>query len=219
MDPKQAELIEKYQESKLSELSHNVNNSDDEGDLLDILQELEEEDDSTILYREQRLEQLKKEFKNIDRAAADMGDSLGTIDFVEDEKTLMDLVTKGDVVVVHFYQPSFPKCKIMNETLSTLAEKHMKIKVLAITAENALFLVTKLKIKVLPFVLVYKRGQELTRIVGFEGLGSDPSKISWSAFEQKLLNVGAIDRKTINTSQYQSKIIRGKEEDSDDDWY
>lgn len=219
MDTQQVELIEKYQESKLNDLLPGTGDSDDEGDMLDILKELEEEDDSTILYREQRLEQLKKEFKKIDRAAADKGDNLGMIEFVEDEKTLMDIVTKGDVVVIHFYQPSFPKCKMMNETLSILAEKHMKIKVLAITAENALFLVAKLKIKVLPFVLVYKHGQELTRIIGFEGLGPDPSKISWDAFEQKLLYVGAIDRKTINTSRFKGKGMREADDNSDDDWY
>lgn len=219
MDTQQVELIEKYQESKLNELFPKTGDTDDEGDLLDILQELEEEDDSTILYREQRLEQLKNEFKKIDRAAADKGDNLGTIEFVEDEKTLMDLVTNGDVVVVHFYQPTFPKCKVMNEALSMLAEKHMKIKVVAITAEKALFLVTKLKIKVLPFVLVYKHGQELTRIVGFHGLGRDPSNISWNALEQKLLSIGAIDRTTINTSRFQNKSIGNPDDDSDDDWY
>lgn len=223
MDVQQATLIEKYQKSKLSEALANdkdINDRDtDEEDLLDILQELEDEDDSTILYREQRLEQLKKEFKRIDRVAAEEGNNVGAIEFVEDEKTVMNIVTKGEVVVIHFHQPSFPKCKLMNEALSILAEKHMKIKVLAIKAENALFLVAKLNIKVLPFVLVYKNSQEITRIVGFEGLGPDPSKISWDALEQRLLVAGAIDRKTINTSRYQSQDKEPCAEDSDDDWY
>lgn len=221
MDDHQAELVERYQTSKLKNVSGTGPDSEDEDNLLDLLQELEDEDDSMMHYREQRLEQLKKEFNKVDRAAENKGEDFGLVKFIDDEKSLMDTVTQGGVVVVHFYQPSFPKCKLMNETLAILAEKHVSINVIAITAENAPFLVAKLKIKVLPFVLVYKNSQELTRFVGFEGLGQDPNRISWQLFENKLLQCGAINRKTIISSRSNAKSSTNDsiDDDSGDDWY
>lgn len=70
---------------------------------------------------------------------------------------------------------------------------------LAVTAESAPFLAAKLSIKVLPFVLAYRNGVEVARIVGFEGLalpgGSD---FSVASMEEFLYKHGVIHRRTKN---------------------
>lgn len=215
MDQQLASIVERYQESKVKSVD-GVSDSDDDN-LLEILESLENDDDEVVHHlREQRLQQLKKEFHKIDTAAGTFGADLGKVQFANDEKEVMDLVTHLEVALVHFYQPGFPKCKAMNEALAVLAEKHISLRILAIQADKALFLVAKLKVKVLPFVIVYKNGVELTRIVGFDGIGVGSSNVSIELLEAKLLQCGAINRRTTNY-----KTIRGKsarQEDSDEDW-
>lgn len=91
----------------------------------------------------------------------------------------------------------------------------MNLKVLIIKAENAPFLVTKLKIKVLPFVVIYKNGKEIDRIVGFEKLGNDPNNISIETLEQFLYACGLTNRKIINYGSIKSRS-KPLNEDSDD---
>lgn len=213
MDTQQAELIERYQETKLKNVAEPQSDDDDLDELLESI-----ENDEISSYREQRLAQLKKEFGKIDRAAETLGDELGSVIFTDDEKELMGIVTRADISVVHFYQPTFPKCKVMNEKLAIVAEKHVLVTVLAVQAEKTPFLVSKLKIKVLPFVVVYKKGQEITRILGFEGIGPDPGAITVEALEQRLYQCGAINRKTINFASVRGPKAK-TEDDSEDDWY
>lgn len=212
MDATTASIVEKYQESQLKNVN-GLSDSDDDN-LLEILEGLDDEDDVMHQLREQRLEQLKKEFRSIDRATDTLGSDAGKVQFFSDEKELMNLVTRTEMAVVHFFQPSFPKCKAMNDALNQVAEKHLSLSVLAIQADKAPFLVAKLKVKVLPFVVVYTKGRELTRLVGFDGIATG-NDVNVELLERKLLECGAINRRTTNY-----KTIRGKKpiEESDDDW-
>ncbi|KAM9912165.1 hypothetical protein OXX69_002825 [Metschnikowia pulcherrima] len=221
MDRQSTDYIEKYQESKLQSSNAQENRPESDSDnesLSELLEELENEDDMVAKYKEQRLQQLKQEISSIDRAADILGKDVGCVNFVGAEKELMDAVTRTEIAVVHFYQPTFPKCKVMNEKLAMLAEKHLALHVLAIPAEKAHFLVTKLKIKVLPFVVVYRHGQEIARIVGFEGIGEAEDAVTITALETKLIQCGAISRRTINTGTV-SRSRDIEKEDSGDDWF
>lgn len=186
MDKTQSQIIEKFQEAKL-------NNNDSDDDLLELL----DDDDSGILsqYRESRIEQLNKEFRKIDRS---LDNDSGYIQDVESEKQVMEIVTSNELVIVHFYQPNFNKCNKMMEKLALLAEKHLTIKVLLIKAESATFLTSRLNIKVLPFVVIYKNGKELDRLVGFEQLGNDPNDFKYESLETLCIRLGVINRRTIN---------------------
>lgn len=213
MDTNTASIVEQYQESRLKSVN-GVSDSDDDN-LLEILESLDNDDDEVVhQLREQRLDQLKKEFRRIDRATDTLGSEAGKVRYFSDEKELMDVVTRSEIVVVHFYQPTFPKCKAMNAALDQLAERHLPLNVVAIQAEKAPFLVAKLKVKVLPFVVVYSQGKEVTRMVGFDGI-SVGSDVSVELLERRLHEAGAINRRTTNY-----KTIRGKapKPESDDDW-
>lgn len=214
MDSTLAAVVEKYQDSKLKNSRDDPDSDSDS--LLELLDSLENEDEVVSRYREQRLDELKSEMRKIDAAAATFGESLGTVQYYSDERELMTVVAGTPAAVVHFFQPTFSKCKLMNEKLALVAEKHVSLAILAIPAEKAPFLVAKLKIKVLPFVVVYRGGKEVSRIIGFEGLGSG-TDIQLSTLENKFLLCGAISRRTINGSN--SRLTTTANEDSDDDWY
>lgn len=116
MDQKQSELVEKYQESKLLKQFNNdeVHESESEDDLLELL----EDDEMISKYRETRIQQLSKEFKRIDNEETERNGVLGKVIEISDEKQIMEIVTNSELTLVHFYQPEFDKCKIMNSRLS-----------------------------------------------------------------------------------------------------
>lgn len=214
MDQKQSELVERYQESKLVKQLDKDDNYESESD--DELLELLEEDDQLAKYREARIQQLSKEFKKIDRTEAEGDGPLGSVIDIKEEKEIMEIVTHSEVALVHFYQPEFTKCEIMNKRLSVIAEKYFNLKVLTIKAEAAPFLVSKLSIKVLPFVVIYKNGKEINRSVGFEKFGNDPNNVTIESLEQFLYANGITNRRIVNQSSIKSRLKPTKE-DSDDE--
>ncbi|KAL6016078.1 hypothetical protein ACI3LX_003014 [Candidozyma auris] len=223
----QKQAVEEYSRQKVRETQHGgaVDDEGSEEDLDLMLEELEKDyDESSAKYREQRLEELKKEFGKIDRAAAERGSELGNVSFVSAEKELMDLVMKSEVCMVHFYQPEFSRCELMNERLAVLAEKHVDVGIFAIQASQAPFLVTKLKIKVLPVVVAYKNGKEVARLVGFEGLSTNGTDFSVEALESWMFRERVISKRSLTFASKPGTVRSSNnntnsDDDDDDDWY
>lgn len=213
MDSKQSELIEKYQESILKQQDNQNDEGNDEIDDDELLDLLDDDDAILSQYRESRIQQLTKEFKKIDELSSD---NLGAIEDYTDEKALMEVVTKSETVIIHFYQPNFTKCNKMNEKLKLLAEKHLTLKILSIKAETATFLVEKLKIKVLPFVVIYKNGKEFDRLVGFEKLGNNPNDFTYDSLESYLIRTGVINRKSIKFTSTRTSSFNNNDNDNDE---
>jgi hypothetical protein len=69
----------------------------------------------------------------------------------------------------------------------SLALKHFDTRFLKINVENTPFLITKLKIQVLPCVLAFVNGVSVDRIVGFEGLGYTQDTFTTKDLEARLL--------------------------------
>ncbi|KAJ9074673.1 hypothetical protein DSO57_1004125 [Entomophthora muscae] len=179
----------------------------DDSDALDqLFEELESED--LDRYREQRLDEMK-------RQAAELlvmkDTNHGTYLEVE-EKDVLGITTNTPYAIVHFFHPGFERCKIMDGHLEKLAQKHFRVRFVKANAELCPFLVTKLKIKVLPFVIAFVKGVVVERLVGFEQLGNiDDFKIS--RLENILYNSGVIrDPKlsliTSNSNQEGARKIR-----------
>jgi hypothetical protein len=84
--------------------------------------------------------------------------------------------------------------------------------------ESAPFLVTKLKIKVLPCVLSFIDGVSVDRIVGFEGLGYTSDNFTTKDLETRLLASGVIQRaKATENGGVKLGVKVVQEEESDDD--
>lgn len=86
--------------------------------------------------------------------------------------------------------------------------------------ENAPFLVTKLKVQVLPCILAFVDGKSVDRIVGFEGLGYTPDTFTTKNLEARLLSSGVVQRaKTTEDAGVKWGVKKArKEEEDDDDW-
>lgn len=193
---------------------HQPTDSDDEDALI---AELEDDQDTAFsALREKRLEQLHAE---VNRAKLMQESSYGTYREIKDEKEVLDLTTSCKLAVVHFMKPDFNRCRIMDEKLRPLAEKHFDTRFVSVNVENAPFLVVKLKIQVLPCVICFIDGIGVDRIIGFEGLGTKPDSFKLSELEERLLASGVLVRakmtKEDEMRKRQQRIVH--EEDYDDD--
>ncbi|KAK3713942.1 hypothetical protein LTR37_008192 [Vermiconidia calcicola] len=188
--------------------------SDDEDALI---AELEEDDDGFSALREKRLEQLHSEMT---RAKVLKETQHGTYMEIKDEKQLMDITTSTKLCVVHFMKPDFNRCRIMDEKIRTLVDKHFDTRFVSINVDNAPFLVVKLGIQVLPCVLSFVDGVGTDRIIGFEGVGQRPDSITANELEARLLASGVLVRKKMNKddeSRRRLKAATEREEDWDED--
>ena len=99
-----------------------------------------------------------------------------------------------------------------------MAKKHTDTRFLKMNVENAPFLVTKLKVQVLPCVLAFVNGVSVDRIVGFEGLGYTQDTFTTHDLEKRLLGSGVVLRaKTIEDAGIRYSVKKAAKEDSDDD--
>lgn len=211
IDAKVASLIDRGP-SKIK-----AEDSDDEDALIALL---EEDDGSMSGLRERRLEQLHAEFA---RAKLMKGQSHGTYQTIREEKAVLDITTTTKLCVVHFFKPDFNRCRIMDRHLQTLAERHFDTRFIRVDVEDVPFLVTRLKIQVLPCVLAFVDGVSKDRILGFEGVGWSSDDIATADMEARLLNAGVLVRAKMQPGEdddgrNRRTASKSTHDESDDDW-
>lgn len=100
--------------------------------------------------------------------------------------------------------------------IQILAPKHFDTRFLKINVDNAPFLVTKLKVQVLPCVIAFVDGIGVDRIVGFEGLGHGDN-FTPKDLEARLLQAGVLVRAKVTEGRVQFGKKKEVQEDEDDD--
>lgn len=87
--------------------------------------------------------------------------------------------------------------------------------------ENAPFLVTKLRVQVLPCVIAFVDGVSVDRIVGFEGLGYTQDTFKTTDLESRLLTSGVLQRAKASHNdilEAQRRKTETEDYDDGDDW-
>ena len=183
----------------------------------DILAELEAFDDSG--YRAQRIQQLSQQIKSAREVSLDHG----KLTDVDDEAQVLKITTTTNKVVAHFYHNDFSKCRVMDRHFKILATRHLHTRFIRINAQACPFLVTRLKIQVLPCVIPFIDGVGRDRILGFEGLnlrdGGDATEdFPTLALEMRLQRTGVIERIRGEDTAVMSKGLLGfpEQEETDD---
>lgn len=103
-------------------------------------------------------------------------------------------VTGSEKVICHFYHQEFYRCKIIDKHLKSLAPRHTDTKFIKLNAENAPFFITKLGVKTLPCVILFRKGVAVDRLVGFQDLGGKDD-FSTKTLEVLLIKKGIISEK------------------------
>lgn len=165
--------------------SHSVNEEVDLDELMDDpeLEKLHAERVAALKKEAEKREALKRQGHGEYREITE-GDFLGE-------------VTGSEKVICHFYHKEFYRCKIMDKHLKALAPRHMDTKFIKLDAENAPFFVTKLGIKTLPCVTLFRKGIAIDRLIGFQDLGTKDD-FSTTALEALLIKKGIINDKKNN---------------------
>uniref|UniRef100_A0A7N0TMZ9 Thioredoxin domain-containing protein n=1 Tax=Kalanchoe fedtschenkoi TaxID=63787 RepID=A0A7N0TMZ9_KALFE len=130
-------------------------------------------------------------------------------------------VTGSELVICHFYHREFYRCKIMDKHLKALASKHVDTKFVKLDAENAPFFVTKLGIKMLPCIVLFRKGVAIDIVVGFQDLGSKDD-FTTRSLEILLTKKGMIsekkkdeDEEDVHDESRRRTVRSSREQDSD----
>merc|ERR1719193_755962 len=145
-------------------------------------------------------------------------------------------VTKNsENCVIHFYRDETFRCKIIDKHFQILAKKHIETKFCKINAEKTPFLCERLKIRVIPSVLLIKNQQTTGHIMGFTELGNtdefSTEMLEWRLAHGEVINYSGdlntppdAEKKKSKTNFIGKKVKGGKarrdeEESSDEnDW-
>lgn len=140
------------------------------------------EEDELESIRRKRLEQMRKVAKQKEawRRAGH-----GAYNEITDQKTFFDELKGSKRAVVHFYRPSAWRCDVLHKHLGALATRHIETKFVRINAEKAPFLCERLKIWMIPSMVLVKEGKTEHTIQGFDELGGD--KVTGKQLEDVLL--------------------------------
>ncbi|GAV47874.1 hypothetical protein ZYGR_0I01700 [Zygosaccharomyces rouxii] len=203
-----SEAIDKFEDQLLQREKYGRSIDDEDAELDELL---DGEDDFLAHYRERRVQEMSDHMKTVEKNVTQK--EYGSLQVVKDESALMQLASKSPRCVVHFGLDNFGKCKYMDEKLELLAERHLTTKFARIDVEDCPFLVSKLKIKVLPFLVAYKDGKEVTRIVGFSKLGNDPNGFAPESLEGLLAQVGILEPRSFNRPRHEDHDDSGSDLD------
>ena len=154
------------------------------------LENLEEDDLEEI--RRKRLESMKENVKRVrDLQLA----GHGVYSEIVTEKEFFELVKKTKHVVCHFYRPSTWRCQIIDKHCEILAGKYMECKFIKLNIEKSPYLAEKLRIVMLPTLMIINNGKTEHSIIGFDEMGNGDD-FETEDFENVLLNWKVIHRKS-----------------------
>lgn len=108
------------------------------------------------------------------------------------EGEFLEIVTKTDLVVVHFMHREFERCKIMDKHLQILAHKYFNTRFVKVSAPDTPFFTVKLNVQTLPCIIGFINGVAVGRVTGFEGLG-ERDDFKTDALEDLLLAMGVVE--------------------------
>jgi len=191
-----------------------------------------DEDDLEAIKR-RRMEAMKKANQQKEEY---LKQGHGEYSEIPEEKEFFTVTKNSDQVVCHFYRDETFRCKILDKHLNVLAKRHIETKFCKINAEKCPFLCDRLKIKVIPTIIMIKESKTSGYIVGFTDLGNTDD-FSTEMLEWRIAQADVIKyngdlmvppdqaKKASKTNFVGKKVMKGKgkrrdDSDSDDadDW-
>eukprot|EP01119_Soliformovum_irregulare_P015396 TRINITY_DN4325_c1_g1_i2.p1 TRINITY_DN4325_c1_g1~~TRINITY_DN4325_c1_g1_i2.p1 ORF type:complete len:151 (+),score=36.50 TRINITY_DN4325_c1_g1_i2:305-757(+) len=148
-----------------------------------------------------------------------------------DEKQFFEEAKKSDRMVLHFYRISNTPCLVVDKHLARLAQIHVETKFMKINAEKSPFLTERLKIWMLPTMVLVKNGKTEHSIIGLDELGGKED-FTQETLQWVLSRHGVIDydgpepdlddvKRKLNIQKGRitsSRHNRGQDSDEDDDY-
>lgn len=115
---------------------------------------------------------------------------------LSNETEFFDACKKSVHVVVHFYRQETMRCAIVDKHLQILAVKHPETRFLKISVDKAPFLCDRMKIRVLPTIVLFKDFKSVDYIIGFDSLGGH-DEFTTEMMEWRIAQKGLFVQETI----------------------
>ena len=161
------------------------------------------EDDDLEALQAQRIAEMKAEAM---RLLENEKKGHGQYQIVAEQDFLKE-VTTSEKVVCHFFHNDFQRCKIVDKHLGIICRKYRGTKFIKVNAEEAPFFVTKLKIKILPTIVMFQKGIAVDRVIGFEELGGQDD-FKQIRLERRLADRGMIIYKNDDLDSDEEEELR-----------
>ncbi|KAN0063524.1 hypothetical protein ACQY0O_003971 [Thecaphora frezii] len=148
-------------------------------------------------FRERRMEEIRQELLQRKQGSSTTptpttSSFRGRLVTIHHEKELIHLSAQEPRVAIHFFHPSFERCKLLDRHLEILARLHPDTLFLRANALDCPFLTQKLNLRVLPCLVTFKEGTSKDRMVGFEEVGNS-DRFTTGALEWRLGRSGVVD--------------------------
>ena len=136
------------------------------------------------------------------------------------EKEFFELIkNKREKIIANFFHEDFNRCKIMDSHIPGLAYQHPETLFIKIDVKKSPYLVTKLKLKVLPTIIFFEHGVARDRITGFEELGNNDD-FKTEVLARRLCKYKAIElneSEKFKLKRKKKRRVVGGESDSEDE--
>lgn len=137
------------------------------------------------------------------------------------EKEFFELIkNKREKIIANFHHEDFNRCKILNSHMPKLAYEHPEALFIKIDVKKSPFLVSHLKLKVLPTIIFFEHGVARDRITGFEELGNTDD-FKTEVLARRLCKYKAItlnENEKFKFTRKKKRRVVGGESDSEDDY-
>lgn len=90
---------------------------------------------------------------------------------VHGEKEFFNEVKDSERAVIHFFRSASIRCNVIDRHLSDLSKKHLETKFIKIDSEKSPFLVERLRIWMMPSIVIAIKGKTEHTICGFDEFG------------------------------------------------
>jgi len=111
---------------------------------------------------------------------------------IADEKQWFEEAKTNKHLITHFYRSSTVYCQVVDYHLEKLAAKHLETRFIKIDAEKCAYLVERLRIQVMPTIIMTEDNFTADRLEGFYELGNT-DKFTTAQLEERLAKKGMID--------------------------
>lgn len=148
-------------------------------------------EDDVEEIRRKRLEEMKEssaKFKTF------ISQGHGKYDDLLSERDFFEAAKKSKNFVCHFYRPSTWRCQIVDRHLDILARKHIGTRFVKLNVEKSPYLAEKMRIMMLPTIMLINDGKTDHSIIGFDEMGGTDD-FETDDLEQVLVNWKIITRK------------------------
>lgn len=126
------------------------------------------DDDEIEELRRKRLEEMRDANDQLSKMK---GFGHGAYSELFSEREFFDCAKQSNHVVVHFFRPSTWRCKVIDKHMEALAGKHVGTRFVKFNIEKSQYLAEKLRVVMLPHVMLINKGKTDHSIIGFDEFG------------------------------------------------